>query len=224
MQRLGDVAVARVPCVIDRQVHRRARPGSRDLTSIHGGAHKCAIEPIGQQASDRRHQRLGPARWASHRKSRASIGSTAGAGWWPRHQDHEGQSSRTRWRPPRRLNRATSSGVRSSSRSSLWQRALAPANASLVASSSRNLPAMAIAVSRVSAAPVTKAISFVAPGSRVMRRRKLKIGSSTGPVVRDKQFPESRAAGLAGVRPRPRNLVRSVSYWLSWAETLAVEV
>ena len=82
-----------------------------------------------------------------------------------------------------------------------------------------------MAASRVSAAPVTNAMRVVIPASRPTRRRKLKIGSSTGPVVRDKRDPESKAAGLAGVRPRPRNLARSVSYSISSvADTLAAEV
>jgi hypothetical protein len=64
----------------------------------------------------------------------------------------------------------------------------------------------------------------VIPASRLTRRRRLKIGSSTGPVVRDKCEPESNATGLAGVRPRPRNLIRSVSYSISDVGTLTVEV
>ena len=38
------------------------------------------------------------------------------------------------------------------------------------------------------------------------------MGSRTGPTVPDRATPESRAAGRAAERPRPRNLARSVSY------------
>jgi hypothetical protein len=44
----------------------------------------------------------------------------------------------------------------------------------------------------------------VIPGWKPDARRKLKIGSSTAPVVRDKR-EDIKAAGLPGVRPRPRN-------------------
>ena len=83
--------------------------------------------------------------------------------------------------------------------------------------------AIPMATSYVSAAPVTNAMRVAIPGSTLTRRRKLKIGSRTGPVVRDKRDPESNATGLAGVRPRPRNLIRSVSYSISLAETLGAE-
>jgi hypothetical protein len=43
------------------------------------------------------------------------------------------------------------------------------------------------------------------------RRRRLRIGSRTGPVVPESVAPGSRAAGSAGVRPRPRKRTRSVS-------------
>ena len=122
-----------------------------------------------------------------------------------------------------RLNRAISSGVSPSSRSSRWLRALAPANAWSIASTSRNRLAIPIATSYVSAAPVTNAMRVAIPAPTLTRRRKLKIGSRTGPVVRDKRDRESNAAGLAGVRPRPRNLIRSVSYSISLGETLAAE-
>ena len=83
-----------------------------------------------------------------------------------------------------------------------------------------------MAASRVSAAPVTNATLAVAPGARRTRRRRLKTGSSTGPVVPDRRAPRSSAAGLAGVRPRPRNRARSVSYSTgpSAAETWTAQI
>ena len=122
-----------------------------------------------------------------------------------------------------RLNRAISFGLSPSSCSSRCLRALAAANAWSIASNSRNRSAIPMAPSYVSAAPVTNAMRVAIPASTPTRRRKLKIGSRTGPVVRDKRDPESKAAGLAGVRPRPRNLIRSVSYSISVAETVATE-
>jgi hypothetical protein len=57
------------------------------------------------------------------------------------------------------------------------------------------------------------------------RRRKLNIGSSTDPVVCDKRDPKSKAAGLAVVRPRPRNFIRLVSNSISALDdSLATEV
>ena len=69
-----------------------------------------------------------------------------------------------------------------------------------------------MAASRVSAAPVTNAMRTLPSGSRRTRRRRLNTGSSTGPVVREGVPRGPGAAELAGVRPRPRNLTRSVSY------------
>jgi hypothetical protein len=76
----------------------------------------------------------------------------------------------------------------------------------------RNRSARAFAASRVSATPVMNAMLARDLGPRRARRRRLKTASSTGPVVPDRRVPASRAAGSAGVRPRPRNLARSVSY------------
>ena len=53
----------------------------------------------------------------------------------------------------------------------------------------------------MSAAPVTNAMRVAIPASTLTRRRKLKIGSRTGPVVRDKRDPESNATGFAGMPP-----------------------
>jgi hypothetical protein len=127
--------------------------------------------------------------------------------------------------PAKPLNRTISSGVSaSSSSSSLLLCVFASANAWSIASNSRNRSAIPIATSYVSAAPVTNAMRVAAPASTLTRRRKLKMGSSTGPVLPDKRDPKSNAAGLAGVRPRPRNLIRSVSYSISMAETVAAEL
>ena len=69
-----------------------------------------------------------------------------------------------------------------------------------------------MASSRLSAAPVTKATRPSAPGASRRGRRRLNTGSSTGPVVPERGPSGSSAAGFAGVRPRPRNRARSVSY------------
>ena len=59
---------------------------------------------------------------------------------------------------------------------------------------------------------VVKATTADPPGPSRTRRRRLRIGSRTGPVVPESVAPGSRAAGSAGVRPRPRKRTRSVSY------------
>jgi hypothetical protein len=58
---------------------------------------------------------------------------------------------------------------------------------------------------------VQKMTAPEAPDSNRTRRRRLKTGSSTAPVVPSSTAPGSRAAGLASVRPRPRKRARSVS-------------
>ena len=46
-----------------------------------------------------------------------------------------------------------------------------------------------------------------------MRVRRLKIGSSTGPVVLESGRPSITDTGVRMPRPRPRKRARSVSYW-----------
>ncbi len=71
--------------------------------------------------------------------------------------------------------------------------------------------ASASAMSRSCATPVAKDSRMLAPGNNRIRCRRLTMGSRTTPVVPDSARP-SRAAGAAGVPPRPRKRARSVSH------------
>ena len=61
------------------------------------------------------------------------------------------------------------------------------------------------------ATSVQNAIRAVAPGASLMRRRRLKIGSSTAPAVLESGRPSITATGVRIPRPRPRKRARSVS-------------
>ena len=90
---------------------------------------------------------------------------------------------------------------------------------------------MARAASRVSATPVIRYTVRDSSGLSVTAVRMATMGSSTGPSVLESSAgpetvapvtvrlsPISRAAGAAGVRPRPKKRARSVSYDASRAE------
>ena len=66
--------------------------------------------------------------------------------------------------------------------------------------------------SRVCPAPSSAIISARAPVASVTPARRLKIGSSTAPVVPLSSAPASSDLGRAVVRPRPRKRMRSVSH------------
>ena len=65
--------------------------------------------------------------------------------------------------------------------------------------------------SRLVATPVANARRTCPPGAMRTRRRRLRTGSSTAPVVPESARPSS-ATGSSGVRPRPRKRARSVSH------------
>jgi hypothetical protein len=71
--------------------------------------------------------------------------------------------------------------------------------------------ASATAVSRSEAMPVENESRTDAPGTSLILGRRLRIGSSTMPVVPDNARPSSEA-GRSASRPRPRNRARSVSH------------
>ena len=64
---------------------------------------------------------------------------------------------------------------------------------------------------REGATSVQNAIRAVAPGASLTRRRRLKIGSSTAPIVFESGRPSITETGVRIPRPRPRKRARSVS-------------
>ena len=169
-------------------------------------------------------RRSGPARSAGRPRCRTARGR-AGPGGCAASTD--GSARRA---PPAKMmceasrwNRCASSPDRSWCRCSTWLWAQASSKARVAAPASRNWSARARASSRDSAKAVVNATTADPPGSSRSRRRRLKIGSSTGPTVPERTAPGSSAAGF-GERPPAAEEPRPVGLVLDLADRLAAAV
>ncbi len=95
-----------------------------------------------------------------------------------------------------------------------WASALPPplSMARAMAFPRRRSARRAAASSRSAAVPRIQSTRNSAPGSRTASTRRARAGSSTFPAVPESGPAATRARGAPGLRPRPRNRARSVSW------------